>query len=179
MRRFFFFALFLAAAPALADPRIVRLDARAHDGNVSVQFALQNGFSDREIVRALQSGVATGFTYRVELVRKRPNWFDKTMATSTIDVICTYNSLTREYLLNYRRDKKLVRSETFHDFALLQQRMTNVSEPELFRLANPRPYKYRVRVRAEMGRRVTLFVVPAEITTGWEETRIKSAGSGS
>ena len=33
--------------------------------------------------------------------------------------------------MNYRRDRRLVRSETFTDLATLQKRMTTIDEPDL------------------------------------------------
>ena len=57
------------------------------------------------MVEALQSGLPTSFTYVVEIFRDRPNWFDDGIARARIEVICTFNSVTREYLLNYRRDR--------------------------------------------------------------------------
>ena len=169
-----FFLLFLLAFPLGAESKISRIDARAEAGTVSVRFTLENGFDDPELIRSLQSGLPTGFSYRVEIFRKRPNWFDDTLAASTIEVICTYNSVTREYLVNYRRDRKLVRSETFRDFALVRERMTSIDEPELFRIGNRRPYKHRIRVRAEFGKTLMLFVVPRTVTTDWREARIKT-----
>jgi hypothetical protein len=168
---------FLLAAPLAAESKITGIEARAAAGTVSVRFSLHNGFDDPELIRSLQNGLPTGFSYRVEIFRKRPNWFDDTLASSTIEVICTYNSVTREYLVNYRRDRKLVRSETFRDFALVRERMTNIDEPELFRIGSRRPYKHRIRVRAEFGKTLMLFVVPRTVTTDWKEARIKTSES--
>src|SRR5205823_7594086 len=122
------------------DAKIEGLTAVAANGEVSIRFALGGAFRG-ETAQSLQSGVPTSFTYIVEIYRDRPNWFDEGLGRSRVEVITTFNSLTREYLLNYRRDRKLVRSETFTDLEALQKRMTTIDEPALFDIGQRRAYK--------------------------------------
>jgi hypothetical protein len=167
-------AFFIATASAAAvDPRIENLSAVAANGKVSIRFDLADAFRNGEMVQALQSGLPTSFTYEVEIFRDRPNWFDESLGRSRIEVICTLNSVTREYLLNYRRDRKLVRSETFSDLPTLQHRMTTIDEPDLFDIGDRRPYKLKVRARADLMRSWRFYVVPWEITTHWREVRVQ------
>jgi hypothetical protein len=162
----------VAAAP---EPKIVDLAATAAGGKVSVRFGLAGVFRHEEMVQALQSGLPTSFTYVVEIFRDRPNWFDEDVGTARIEVICTFNSLTREYLLNYRRDRKLVRSETFTDLASLERGMTRIEEPDLFEIGRRRPYKLKVRVKADLMRGWLMYVIPWELSTGWRESRVQVA----
>jgi hypothetical protein len=170
----FTFALTLAAAAASAEPKIENLTAVATEGRVSVRFNLANAFQGGKTVQALQSGLPTSFTYVVEIFRDRPNWFDEGIARSRIEVIATFNSVTREYLLNYRRDRKLVRSETLTDLETLEKRMTEIDEPSLFEIGERRPYKLKVRVKADFERGFLLYVVPWQISTHWRESRVAS-----
>ncbi|HEX3071202.1 MAG TPA: hypothetical protein VHX14_21740, partial [Thermoanaerobaculia bacterium] len=94
------------------------------------------------------------------------------IARSRIEVIATFNSLTREYLLNYRRDHKLVRSETFNDLASLEKAMTNIDEPALFDIGKRPPYKIMVRVKADLMRGWLLYFIPWEISTRWKAVRV-------
>lgn len=164
----------LPAALFAAEPRIQNLSASASAGKVSVRFTMTGAFSSDEVTRALQSGLPTSFSYVVEIYRARPNWFDEGIARSRIEVIATFNSVTREYLLNYRRDRKLVRSETFTDLAELQRRMTSVDERDLFDIDDRRPSKLKVRVKAEFRRGWVLYIVPWPVSTRWEEVRVKA-----
>lgn len=164
-----------ASAALAADPQIRDLKAQETAGNVSVRFTLLNAFENGELEKALRSGLATGFTYYVSLVRKRPNWFDDTLTTSRIEVIATFNSVTQEYLLNYRRDRKLVGSETFSDIASLKRRMTSIDEEKLFRVGRYRPQKLVVRARADVMSGYLFYLIPWEFSTNWSETRLKSA----
>ncbi|HEX8153811.1 MAG TPA: DUF4390 domain-containing protein [Thermoanaerobaculia bacterium] len=165
--------LLSSAAVAAEEPAIRNLSATAVAGKVTVSFQLTDAFSSEELVAGLQSGVPTSFTYVVEIYRDRPNWFDDGLEESRIEVIATFNSVTREYLLNYRRDRKLVRSESFTDLAALEQRMTVISERGLFDIGRRRPYKLKVRVKADLTRGWRMWIVPYTVSTPWRESRVK------
>jgi hypothetical protein len=165
-------SLLLASAAAAREERIQNLAAASVNGQVSVHFTLANAFDDEERTQSLQSGLATGITYVVEIFRDRPNFFDEGIARARIEVIATFNSVTREYLLSYRRNRKLVRSETFTDVAALQKRMTTIDEPNLFDIGRRRPYKVKVRVKADFGRGWVWYLIPWERSTHWREVRL-------
>jgi len=126
------------------------------------------------MVEALQSGLPTSISYELEIYRDRPNWFDDTIATARIDVVSTFNSLTREYLLNYRRDRHLVRSETFSDLESLERRMSTIEEADFFDIGPRKPYKMKVRVRADLMHGWVMYVIPWEVSTRWREARVKT-----
>jgi hypothetical protein len=169
------FTLTASVAAAPPNPKIENLAASARSGRVSVRFALAGAFAQEEMVEALRSGLPTSFTYTIEIFRDRPNWFDDGIAQARVEVICTYNSVTREYLLNYRRDRQLVRSETFSDLAELQRRMTSIDEQDLFDVGDRKPYKLKVRAKADLMRGWLMYVIPWEMSTNWRETRVKVA----
>jgi len=177
VRRFVFILLYLLiAASELAakapQAEIQNLSAVASAQKVTVRFTLDGAFRDGEMVESLQSGLPTSFTYVVEIFHDRP-WFDDDIAQARLDVICTFNSVTREYLLNYRRDRKLVRSETFTDLASLERGMTRIEEVDLFDIGKRKPYKLKVRVKADLMRGYLLYVIPWEVSTRWRETRVR------
>lgn len=167
----------LAALPVAAEPRVRDLDAVERNGTISVSFRLDEAFETPELRTTIESGLPTVLRYEVMLVRKRPNWFDDTVATTSIEVVATYNSVTREYLLNYRRDRRLVRSEVLSSLDELKRRMTTVTEPDLFGTGGRKPWKLRVLVRAELMRRYVWYLIPWDVATPWTETRVRSAGA--
>lgn len=175
IRRFVFLVAILAAPAFAEEPRIEALSATESGQRISVSFRLSGAFDLGELNKALESGLPTGFTYHVELFRKRHNWFDTTRAEATLEVVCTYDSRTKEYLLNYRRDGRLVRSETFSDLERLRRRMVTINEPELFETEGTPAEKLRVRVRADLMQGYLLYVIPWDISTGWANTRIDKA----
>jgi len=169
------FCLAAALLAAPAAPEIHNLTATAASGKVAVKFVLTGAFADGEMVEALQSGLPTSFTYVVEIFRDRPNWFDDDIAAARVEVICTFNSLTREYLLNYRRDRRLVRSETFTDLAALERAMTTIEEADFFDIGRRKPYKLKVRVKADLMRGWLMYIIPWEVSTRWREARVHVA----
>ena len=170
----FTLAATVAGAADAPKPRIENLTATAAGGKVSIRFNLAAAFQNDEMVAALQSGLPTSFTYHVEIFRKHPNWFDDSIASSRIEVICTFNALTREYLLNYRRDRHLVRSETFSDPRELERKMTTIVENDYFDIGDRKPYKLRVRVKADLMRGWLMYVIPWEVSSPWRETRVRT-----
>jgi len=163
-----------AASPTGPDPLIEHLNAACANSEVDVRFSLAHAFDREQTIQSLQSGVPTSLTYIVEVFRKRPLWFDEGIGRARIEVIATFNSVTREYLLNYRRDRKLVRSETFSDLAALQHAMTHIDEPKLFDIGKRHPYKLAVRVKADLMRGWLLYVIPWEVSTRWKEARVEA-----
>ena len=161
----------LLASAALADPKIENLTAVANGGKVTVRFNLGSAF-DKRRVDQIESGASTIITYVVEIFRDRPNWFDEGISRARIEVAAQFNSVTREYLLTYRRDRKLVKSETFTDLASLERAMTTIDEPNLFDIGSRRPYKMKVRAKADLMRGWLLYIIPWEISTRWKETRV-------
>ena len=161
----------LLATSVAADPKIDNLTAVSAGGRVTVRFNLAAAF-DKRRVDQVEAGAQTIITYIVEIYRDRPNWFDEGISRSRIEVSAQFNSVTREYLLTYRRDRKLVRSETFTDLASLEKAMTVIDEPNLFDIGSRRPYKVKVRVKADLMRGWLLYVIPWEISTRWKETRV-------
>jgi hypothetical protein len=171
------FLLFLfvsASAARAAEPAITNLAGISSNGRISISFALRNGFDSPEIIRNIRSGAQTGFTYRVELYRNRPNWFDQRVGRARIDVVCTFDSTTREYVVSYRRNRKLVRSQSFSDFEMVKEKMSSIVEQDLFH-RDYKPYKLSVRVRAELIRDYLFYVVPWDVTTEWKEARVRNS----
>jgi hypothetical protein len=164
-----------AAAEKTSDPKIDGLSAVAAGGKVSVRFSLVNALGNGEFVEALESGLPTSVTYLIEIYRDHPNWFDDGIAEARVEIICTFNSLTREYLVNYRRDRKLVRSETLTDLASLESRLANIDEPDLFEIGDRKPWKLKVRVKADLMRGWLFYVVPWQLSTGWSDARVRVA----
>ena len=168
------FVLLSLAATSLpaADPTIEHLSATASGHEVSVHFSVAHAFERDQTLQGLQSGVPTSLSYVVEIFRDRPLWIDEGVARTHIEVIATFNSVTREYLMNTRRDRKLVRSETFSDLPALQRAMTTIDEPNLFDAGKRAPYKLKVRVKADLMRGWLLYVIPWEVSTRWRVVRV-------
>lgn len=154
-------------------PAIVGLDTRMADDQVLVSFILRGAY-DASMARRVDSGLPTGFDYRLRLVRDRKGWFDSTIDASTLQVMAMYNAVTREYLVNYKQNGNLVESRVVRDTASLRRALTQIDALTAFDLGTvPREVRERrlkVQVRAELGTGTFLFFIPTTQTTDWAES---------
>lgn len=168
--------LALAAAPRAAgqetggEPRLAALTV-AVDGNLArVGFRLDNAITPRFVER-LESGLPTGFVYRLQLLRDRKNWFDRAVESSTLQVFAMYDAATRGYLVNYKLDGKLIESRPVRGLADLERAMTEIEALPAFELQGlPRSWRLLVRVQADIGARTIFGVLPSRIVTDWRES---------
>ena len=156
-----------------SNPEIVGLDTRLVNDQVLVSFILRGAF-DADIARRIESGLPTGFDYRIRLVRGRKSWFDSTVAGSTLQVMAMYNAVTREYLVNYKHNGSLVDSRVVRDAASLRRALTQIDALNAFDLGTVPPSirerRLKVQVRAELGTGTFLFFFPTTVTTEWAES---------
>lgn len=83
-----------------------------------------------------------------------------------------YNAVTREYLVNYKQDGKLVDSRITLDRDELERAMTRFTGLTLFHLGDISPNKrISVRARAELGSKTTLLIIPTRVKTDWVRSR--------
>ena len=53
--------------------------------------------------------------------------------------------------------------------------MTTIDEPDLFDIGNRRPYKLKVRAKADLMRDWLLYFIPREMSTHWRSARVAVA----
>ncbi len=110
-----------ADKPYLTEPDLVLDEQR-----VVLSFDLVGAFTD-ELFEQIQTGLATGFTYQFNLLRDHLRWADNRIDTSELQVVAMYNAVTREYLINFKQDGKLVDSRIARDRDELERAMTESS----------------------------------------------------
>ena len=77
----------------------------ARDGQVVVSFDLSDGFTP-DVRDAIQSGLATTFSYEVDL-RRGSALFDRTVASVTITAMVHFDNLTRRYQMSRTVDGRV------------------------------------------------------------------------
>ena len=160
-------AAFLFFGSSGEKPRITELQITLDGRRVEASFELTNAFSD-ELFERIQTGLASGFTYQFVLTRDQRLWFENRLDSSTLEVTAMYNAVTREYLVNYKQDGKLIDSRIALDRVELEQAMTHFSGLFLFQLEAVKPDKrLSVRARAELGSKTTLLIIPTSVKTDW------------
>lgn len=163
----------LAAIPARAEPHLATLVAQPEAGRVAVTLELAEAFG-AELRARIQSGLPTGIEYQLELCRDRKRWWDRPLTSSSLQVVAMYNALTREYLVNFKLDGRLIESREVYDLDQLERVMTRVEALPVFSLEGLEDAGDRrllVRARAELGARTVLSLIPTAVATPWVESR--------
>lgn len=163
----------LFAAPSGEKARISDLSLNLEGAEVYLSFDLDIEF-DEELLSRIQSGLPTGFDFQFVLGKEQRRWwwFDRDLAKSRLQVVAMYNAVTRDYLVNYKRNGELVESRTVRDVAELKTAMTSFREVLAFNLADLETRKMLVaRVRAEVGSKNLFSLIPTTIKTDWAEAR--------
>lgn len=156
-----------ADKPYLTEPELVLDERRA-----VISFDLVGAFDD-ELFEEIQTGLATGFTYQFNLLRDHLRWADNRIDKSELQVTAMYNAVTREYLINYKQDGKLIDSRVARSREELEQAMTHIESIAAFVLSpdlNPKK-RYLIKARAKLGSRTIMLLIPTRIETDWVTTR--------
>lgn len=162
---------FLFFGSSADKPHLSELQIAIEGRRVEASFELVNGFTDALFER-IQTGLASGFVYQFVLTRDQKRWFDNRLDTSTLEVTAMYNAVTREYLVNFKQDGKLIDSRIVLDRQELEAAMTRFSGLTLFHLEDvARNKRLAVRARVELGSKTTLLIIPTRVKTDWVRSR--------
>ncbi len=164
-------ALGIPLARAEKSPSIATLSASLKDTSISVKASASDLLNDR-LLQDLQNGVPATVTYRLELIRKRPNWFDSTVGTAAIEFTASRDSITREYLVTSRRNGRLIRSDRVTGLSAVSRQIGLLELPDLFNTTRA-PSKLRLRARIEYGTEVALLIVPSLKASDWKRCRVQ------
>jgi hypothetical protein len=129
-----------------ADPDIA-VTPIARDGQLLVSFDMGEGFTT-DVADAIQSGLATTFSYEVEL-RRGAGVFDRTIASVTISATVRYDNLTRRYQMSRTFDGRIEDARPTEDQAAVRSWMTHFDRVPVSPTAGLEINgEYYVRVRA-------------------------------
>ncbi|MBI5885105.1 MAG: DUF4390 domain-containing protein [Deltaproteobacteria bacterium] len=174
-----FITVILLALPvfcfAAADARInnVRVAPVNGSGAVSVSFSVSDAFT-KEIDDAIKSGLATSFTFRVEVERKNTLWFDHNEADVRFRHTVKYDTLRDEY--NLTLDEAANTVERTKDAVSMKELMSVCNGVVLRPQAGfVKGENYEIRIKAElhtiklpMGLDYVLFFVKLwDFETDW------------
>lgn len=164
----------LAALPALAEPRLAALQVRLEDRQVLASFELRDAI-DRRFRERLASGLPTGFSFELDLLRDRQRWLDRPLDVQTLEVAATFDALHGEYAVHTRLGGELVASRVVRTPAEVEAAFTRFVEVPVFTLtpellAEEAGRRLLVRARGDLGARTVLGFVPTRVTTEWLES---------
>jgi hypothetical protein len=162
--------LLLLPVPALAfeqEPRIENLHVNRQNGRILVSFELLDAL-DQELIDRVESGLPTELMFTLRLEHPRMWWFDRVFERATLEVVAMYNAVTREYLVNYKLDGRLIESRVVNDLDGLKRAMTLIHSLPAFDIEEELPPgRLQLTVRAQLGSKPILFLFPNRIDTNW------------
>jgi len=151
--------MFVAVGRASAAGPDISVTPLARDGQVLVSFDLTDVFT-ADIRDAIQSGLATTFSYQVEL-RRAAAFIDRTMASVTITATVRFDNLTRRYQMPRAVDGRVEDARPTEAPAAVEAWMTHFDKiPVSTTTALETNGEYYVRVRAHTRPRGAVFFWP-------------------
>ena len=152
--------------PTLDEPRVA-LDGR----RLELTFALLDGFDD-ELLERIRTGLPSGYVFDIRLLRDRKRWFDVQIDSSRLEVVASYDAVTREYLVNTKQDGALIESRVVRDEQELERALTRFEGVPLFTLEGGGDRRrLLIRMRAEIDSANLLFFIPRRVATPWRYSR--------
>ncbi len=153
--------LCLFAAGARAQTPDLSVTPLARDGQVLVSFELTDGFSS-DVRDAIQSGLATTFSYDLEL-RRATFLFDRTIASVIVEASVRFDNLTRRYQVSRSVDGRVDEARPIEDQDAVRRWLTRFERVPLSNTAALETNgEYYVRVRARTRPRNSWFLWPWE-----------------
>lgn len=152
--------LVLGVVVGAADLPDLSVTPIARDGQVFVSFELSEGLTS-DVRDAIQSGLATTFSYEVELRHGSAAWFDRTIASLTITATVRFDNLTRRYQMSRTLDGRVEDAQPTEDRDAMRRWMTRFDRIPLSTTASLETNgEYYVRVRAHTRPHNVWFVWP-------------------
>jgi hypothetical protein len=159
--------LLLVPRAAAQEPRIENLSVARQNGRILVSFELLEALDD-EMIDRVESGLPTELMYTLRLEHPRVWWFDNVFERATLQVVAMYNAVTREYLVNYKLDGRLIESRVVNDLEELKRAMTLIHNLPAFEIEDELPPgRMQLTVRAQLGYKPILFLFPNRVDTNW------------
>lgn len=158
----------VAAKGPNQEPRIIDLGAERDGSQLLLSFQLDGAF-DQKMEERIQSGLPTSLRYDARLEHRRKWWFNNTVDSGRLEIVAMYRAITREYLVNFRQDGRLIDSRVVKSPQELRDTMTIVHRGALLEIPDRPQERLVVRVRAALGSKTVLGIFPTTDHTPWAE----------
>jgi len=156
--------------PPGAVIRGLQVENAPHD--LFVTFKLDGAFT-REILEQIESGLPVTFSHYVEILNRRPAWFDSTVVKKVISSTVTFDTLTHQYRLNRSVNGEMMDTVVSDREGEMERFMTSV---ERLRLCDPLDLAgdraLYLRVKSRVQKRFVFFFIPWDFETSWARIRL-------
>ena len=137
------------------DDAIITVAPQARGDSIVVSFSTPRVVTPA-VEQAIASGLATTFTYDVELRRPSLFWFDKLVASARIAVTVRFDPLTRRYHVTLLQDGRVAEERTTDHVTEVRQWVSVFDRLPLFSTRELEEHtEYDVRVRGRTSPRHT------------------------
>jgi len=137
------------------DDAIITVAPQASGDSIVVSFSTPRAVTPA-VEQAIASGLATTFTYDVELRRPSLFWFDKLVASARIAVTVRFDPLTRRYHVTLLQDGRVAEERTTDHVEEVRQWVSVFERLPLFSTRELEEHTdYDVRVRGRTSPRHT------------------------
>jgi hypothetical protein len=151
-----FSTLLTAQSAAFAEePRLDNIIVTNTRDDLLLYLTAKNAFPDK-IIKAIQSGVPTTFTFYVNLYRVRGLWPDKKVRDIQVSHTVKYDTLKNEYLVtrSWEGNRPLI-VKTIDEAKRLMSEVDSLAIVPLNQLK--KGAQYQIRVKAELNRMTLPF----------------------
>lgn len=169
------FLLFLFDFPFLAcgaDPQIQDVLIQKNPQHVIVFAKVANCFT-KDMDSAILAGIPLTFTYYVDFYQRRSFWFDKKLASKTVEHTVKYDHVKKTFFVSSSRGKE---PSSHQDLSAAKEVMADLSSLEIVPIADlKKGASYYVEIKAKLKRvrlplhmeYVFFFVSLWDFETGW------------
>jgi hypothetical protein len=171
---FFVLALVsVSAAGGFADGVIHNLKSKLTDRELLVFYQLRGAVND-EAWRVINSGDRLIFDYDVQLVEEHRFWFDRKLAQISLSNSVKLDTLTSQYHLQRQLNGEMVETRTTTRNEEVEKWLTEIENLRVINRASLSPRSsYLLQVRAHLKSDFIFYIVPWEVYTPWESTKIR------
>jgi hypothetical protein len=147
-------------APLGAETGELSVRPITREGQVFVSFELNDGVTP-DVHDAIQSGLATTFSYDIVVSRDAATWFGRTVGSVTVAASVRFDNLTRRYQLTRSMDGRVEEARPTEDQSAIRAWLTRFEQvPVLNTALLETNGEYAIRVRAYARPHNTWFLWP-------------------
>ncbi len=178
------FTLFSTASQGIANDSkkkasLTDIIVTTSEKELIVFSVLNDSFND-EMIQGLHSGIPVHFSFFVELILEKPNWFDKELVSMEFKHILEYDTLKEIYRVKLEEMSK--KDSTFKSIAKAQKAINEINNLKIIKLAQLQPdQSYTLRIKAELFKKtlpmklhyLIPFISLWDIETNWHAIDFK------
>lgn len=145
-----FFLILFAAQAAAEEARLKNIIVTNTRDDLLIYLTVEDAFTE-DMQTAILSGVATTFSFYVDLHRVRPLWMDKNLVSLKITHTIKYDNLKNEFLIQRSwEDDKPITVKSIEEAEKMMTEIDSLKVVPLGRLV--KGDRYQIRTKAQLSK---------------------------